>query len=273
MSAYTAWTPDDARHSIAVPTVTDDKYSRGVLGMVTGSTRFPGAAVLGVEAALHTGLGMVRYLGPAEVGTLVLHRRPEIVLGAGRVQAWLLGSGIPADDRTAETTKQLKSALAQPVPVVLDAGGLDLVAEAIGPVVITPHHRELARLLEVTPEEVSSDPGAWASRAAEKLGVTVLLKGNFSYVAGVDGTRLMVPGAPAWLATAGTGDALCGILGALVATHAALAATDAAALARLAASACVLHALAAQRAGAGGPFTVLELAGAVSGIIASLLAR
>ena len=101
MSAYTAWTPDDARHSIAVPGTADDKYSRGVLGMVTGSTRFPGAAVLGVEAALHTGLGMVRYLGPTEVGTLVLQRRPEIVLGDGRVQAWLLGSGIDAAHRPA----------------------------------------------------------------------------------------------------------------------------------------------------------------------------
>lgn len=273
MSAYTAWTPDDARHSIAVPGPRDDKYSRGVLGMVTGSADFPGAAVLGVEAALHTGVGMVRYLGPEQVTRLVLQRRPEVVAGGGQVQAWLLGSGIPAGQRGPVTTARIVDALAESVPVVLDAGGLDLVGSATGPVVITPHYRELARVLAVDPGPVAEDPAGWANRAAQRLGVTVLLKGHDTYIAGADGTRLVVPGASAWLATAGTGDALCGILGALAATHSADIAADAGVLPRLAGSAAVLHALAAQRAGSGGPFTVLELAGAVSGVIAGLLSR
>ena len=63
MSTFTHWTPSDAARFIAVPASDDDKYSRGVLGVVTGSAAYPGAAVLGVEAALHTGVGMVRYLG------------------------------------------------------------------------------------------------------------------------------------------------------------------------------------------------------------------
>ncbi len=53
---------------IAVPGQDDDKYTRGVLGVITGSTLYPGAAVLGVEAALRTGVGMVRYLGPERPG-------------------------------------------------------------------------------------------------------------------------------------------------------------------------------------------------------------
>jgi ADP-dependent NAD(P)H-hydrate dehydratase / NAD(P)H-hydrate epimerase len=272
MSAFTAWTPDDARHSIAVPRQHDDKYSRGVLGVITGSDEFPGAAVLGVEAALHTGVGMVRYLGPARVTRLVLERRPEVVPGGGRVQAWLLGSGISTQHRGPVTTARAVDALSEGVPVVLDSGCLDLLDSATGPVVITPHYRELARVLAADVDEIAGDPQGWASRAADRLGVTVLLKGHNSYVAAPDGTRLVVAGASAWLATAGTGDALAGILGALLATHSAQIGTEAAALPQLAASAAVLHAVAAQAAGHGGPFTVLQLAGAVSGVIADWLA-
>ena len=96
LTASTAyeWTADDAARHIAIPGEHDDKYSRGVLGLITGSEQYPGAAVLGVEAALHTGVGMVRYLGPARATELVLQRRPEAVTANGRVEAWVLGSGM-----------------------------------------------------------------------------------------------------------------------------------------------------------------------------------
>ena len=272
MSTVTAWTPDDARHSIAVPRPSDDKYSRGVLGVITGSDEFPGAAVLGVEAALHTGVGMVRYLGPARVTQLVLQRRPEAVAGGGWVQAWLIGSGISTQHRGPVTTARCIDALREGVPVVLDSGCLDLLDSATGPVVITPHYRELARVLAADADDIAGDPEAWAARAADRLGVTVLLKGHDSYIAAPGGPRLVVAGASTWLATAGTGDALAGILGALVATHVELIGTDSATLPHLAASAAVLHAVAAQVAGRGGPFTVMELAGAVSVVIANWLA-
>ncbi|MDQ2670862.1 MAG: NAD(P)H-hydrate dehydratase, partial [Gemmatimonadota bacterium] len=79
--------------AIRAPRVGDDKYTRGVVGMRTGSDAYPGAAVLGVEAAWRTGIGMVRYVGPDRAALLVLQRRPETVLGEGRVQAWVIGSG------------------------------------------------------------------------------------------------------------------------------------------------------------------------------------
>ena len=66
------------------------------LGVATGSDRYPGAAVMGVDAAVHTGVGMVRYVGPSRATDSVLARRPEVVSGVGRVQAWLVGSGISA---------------------------------------------------------------------------------------------------------------------------------------------------------------------------------
>ncbi len=271
MTDFMAWTPADARKHIAVPGPEDDKYSRGVLGVITGSVDYPGAAVLGVEAALHTGLGMVRYLGPERATALVLQRRPEVVTVAGRVQAWLLGSGIDATKRDDQSTARLTDALAEGVPTVIDAGGLDLLSQANGPVVITPHQGELARLLGVDRAEIAADPAGWAGRAAEMLSVTVLLKGHTSFIAGPDGTRLIVASAPSWLATAGAGDALGGILGALMATQAEAIETIPSVPARLAATAAVLHGLAAERAGSGGPFTILDLTAALPVIVAELL--
>jgi NAD(P)H-hydrate repair Nnr-like enzyme with NAD(P)H-hydrate dehydratase domain len=271
------WEAAQARDWIAVPQASDDKYSRGVLGVRTGSTEYPGAAVLGVEAAGRTGVGMLRYLGPRRVSTLVLQRRPEAVTADGRVQAWLLGSGMAADTRSAETTKRLETALRQGVPTVLDAGALDLVGTGTGARVITPHYRELAGLLSgsgesVPVEEITRDPGEWAVRAAGLLDVTVLLKGSTTHVASPSGIRLTVSGAPAWLATAGSGDVLGGILGALLATHASRIDADADAMAALAATASFVHAAAASRASGGGPIVALDIAEAVPATIAALLA-
>jgi len=271
MSEYLLWGPDETRGQIAVPGPDDDKYSRGVLGVVTGSARYPGAAVLGVEAALRTGVGMVRYLGHERPTDLVLRRRPEAVAVPGRVQAWLLGSGMDADSRDAATAELLETAVSSGLPAVLDAGALDLLPRLSGPAVITPHAGELSRLLGIDRAEITADPASAAERAAGELGVTVLLKGHSTHVAAPDGTRLVAASAPAWLATAGSGDALGGVLGALVATHSGSITTGGPELARLAASAAVLHGMAGRSAGRGGPLVVLELAEGVSGVIARLL--
>lgn len=273
MSAFTVWTAAEARGYIVVPTADDDKYSRGVLGMVTGSARYPGAAVIGAEAALHTGVGMVRYLGPGRASRLVLQRRPEVVTEPGRVQAWLLGSGMAAGHRSAATARRLGDAIGQGVPAVLDAGALDLLERASAAVIVTPHYRELGRLLGADAASIAADAAEWAARAARQLNVTVLLKGHTTYIASPGGVRLAVEASTSWLATAGTGDALGGILGALVATHTSEIAGDESLPARLAATASLIQVRAAERAGGDGPFTVLELAAAVSAVIAELLAE
>src|SRR5690554_1681611 len=172
MTDFRKWTDAQAAELIAVPSEGDDKYSRGVLGVVTGSSRYPGAAVLGVEAAIRSGVGMVRYLGSA--GDLVLQRRPEAVTVSGQVQAWLLGSGLDSADRDPETTQKLVDALGQALPTVIDSGALDLIDHVSGPTVITPHSRELAGVLSADAREVKADPERWCSVAAERLGVTVL---------------------------------------------------------------------------------------------------
>ena len=269
----TDWTPADAADWIAVPEPDDDKYSRGVLGVVTGSSSYPGAAVLGVEAALHTGVGMLRYLGPQRASDFVLHRRPEAVTSPGRVQAWLLGSGVDPDDLDDETRDGFATGASSGLPLVLDAGALSLREQATGPVVLTPHFRELARASGREVADVAADPGGAAERAAGEWGCTVLVKGHRTHVASPGGTRLVAASAPSWLATAGAGDALGGVLGALVATHAEAIADDQEALARLAATAAVVHGLAAARASGGGPLTVLGLVDALPTTIAALLAR
>ncbi|BDZ65846.1 ADP-dependent NAD(P)H-hydrate dehydratase [Agromyces mangrovi Wang et al. 2018] len=159
------WTAADAARWIAVPEASDDKYRRGVLGVRTGSDEYPGAAVLGVEAAARTGVGMIRYLGPAAVRDAVLARRPEVVGQAGRVQAWLLGSGMDPSVRSEALAGELREALASGLPAVVDAGALDLAPAGTGPIVVTPHHRELVGLLggcgvEATVDDVAARPGS-----------------------------------------------------------------------------------------------------------------
>ena len=273
-------TPADAGALIRVPTADDDKYSRGVVGFVTGSTQYPGAAVLGVEAALRTGVGMVRYLGPARPTELVLQRRPESVAAEGRVQAWVVGSGIESvSDLEAEPERWAQTALSSGHPIVVDAGAIDRASlkrasASAAPVIITPHAGELARLLDRERSAVLDAPLAAAREAAAGFGVVVLLKGHSTRAVAPSGAVVVAQSAPPWLATAGAGDALAGILGALLASHAEALVTDTdrTLLTRLGAAAAVIHGLAAERASAGGPLTVLDLCAAVSRVVAQLVA-
>jgi ADP-dependent NAD(P)H-hydrate dehydratase / NAD(P)H-hydrate epimerase len=266
MTAFTEWTPEDAARLIRPPRENDDKYSRGVLGVITGSEMYPGAAVLGVDAALHTGVGMVRYVGPRRAEDLVLARRPESVVTNGRVQAWLIGSGTDYRDYADDSAMD---AMRQGVPVILDGGALHLHEKRVGPLVLTPHFRELARIFDADVEHIADDPGSFALMASRELSATVVLKGHSTYIAG-PGSLLVARSAPTWLATAGAGDSLAGILGALIATNAFAISHDERLMPKLAATACVLHGLAAHRASGGGPLTILGLNEALPATIAEL---
>ncbi len=275
------WSGRDAARTLRRPTADDDKYSRGVVGLRTGSARYPGAAVLGVEAAWRTGTGMVRYLGPERAQDFVLQRRPETVTADGRVQAWVIGSGTDAAERDASETAALRGILRGAEPVVVDAGALDLVAGASAPVIVTPHARELARLRAVL--GLSAGDGGHddarerlALETAEAVGGVVLSKGAVTVVAAAGGWNRRVSAGTPWLATAGTGDVLGGILGSLVAGAVAGGRTAPDDLAACAATAAWVHGQAGRRAsaahgGGGGPVTALDVAEAVPGVIAELL--
>lgn len=283
MREVTPWTATDAAGSVRAPRPSDDKYARGVVGMRTGSDAYPGAAVLGVEAAWRTGTGMVRYLGPARAVELVLARRPETVTAPGRVQAWVIGSGTDPAERSFAETAELVRILGGDEPVVVDAGALDLAPTATAPIVVTPHAREhdaLRRLLGLGPVAADADTAARAAAAAQtaaSLGGVVLLKGAVTLVADPGGTVRPVAAGTPWLASAGTGDVLAGAVGALLAGAAAAGRTDRAVLADAAASAAWLHGRAGTLAaadrgpGLGGPITASDVAAALPVAVAEAL--
>ncbi|MDP9393845.1 MAG: NAD(P)H-hydrate epimerase, partial [Actinomycetota bacterium] len=131
----------DVGDLLAVPGRASDKYRRGVVGVAAGSDTYPGAAVLCVGGALRTGAGMVRYVGPDAPTGLVRHAWPEAVHGVGRVQAWVVGSGLGEADEAAQRAGQ---ALASELPAVVDADGLrHLRPGRPAPTLLTPHAGEL----------------------------------------------------------------------------------------------------------------------------------
>lgn len=263
-----------------VPGPADHKYRRGVLGVLAGSAAYPGAAALCVAGAQGAGAGMVRYLGPEAVAAGVLAAHPEVVVGDGRVQAWVIGPGLD-DGRLGVARERLVAALREGRPVVVDAGALAALPERAQGAVLVPHAGELATLLrergvEVDRVGVEAEPLRWAREAHERTGAVVLLKGAVTVVAGSpDGAVWTQDDATPWLATAGAGDALAGVLGALLAGLAARAPGERLGgdeLARAAAAAASVHGRAALVASGGGPVTASRVAAAVPGVLAGLLA-
>ncbi len=243
----------DVRELYPVPHGESDKYSRGVLGLMAGSAQYPGAAVIATAGALGGPLGMVRYVGPDAVAAAVRAAHPEIVAGEGRVQAWAVGSGL-GDELDVNRVRDLLDA---EEPIVLDADGLRALEDSgdhTG-VLATPHAGELARLLGVDRSTVEAERLQHARLAAERFDATVLLKGSTTVIAAPDGQVRVNTNATPWLATAGAGDVLAGLCGALLA--AGLTTLDAASLG------AYLHAAAANLASASGPTTALSVAAAL----------
>lgn len=260
------------------PVASDDKYSRGVVGFVTGSIEYPGAAILGVTAAVRTGVGMVRWLGPDSVGRLLIEVRPEVVLQSGRVQCWVVGSGVPSDP-AGEQARTILELLREPGFAVVDAGALDFVDfdQTAKAGVLTPHAGELERLLSrldnaMSRAQIEADPIAAASLCARLTGQVVLLKGNVTTIAGPGGQVLQTPPATPALATAGSGDVLAGIMGALIASNLGRIESREVELVGLAFAAAMLHAEAGALAAKSGPVAALDIAEAVRTVVRGYLA-
>lgn len=252
----------DVRALLPEPTAVDDKYTRGVVGVVAGSPAYPGAGALATAAALHGG-GMVRYLG--RVPELITARYPEVVVQSDqrpadvRVQAWVIGPGAGTD---ADAVQMLEDVLSVDVPVLVDADAITMLAERRellsfrhAPTVVTPHDREFARLCPELASLLVTDRLAAARGAAELLGAVVLLKGNATIVADPAGIAYVNSTGTPWLATAGSGDVLAGLIGSLLAAGlpAGLAATAGA----------YVHGVAGQIAGSDGPPTSADILAAV----------
>ncbi|BBX84187.1 NAD(P)H-hydrate dehydratase [Mycolicibacterium aubagnense] len=261
----------DVRTRWPVPHPSDDKYSQGVKGVLAGSATYPGAAILSTGAAVAATSGMVRYAGTAHAE--VVSHWPEVIAvsdptTAGRVQAWVVGPGVGTD---AAGDEALRFALATDLPVIVDADALtllaadlDLVIDRTAPTVLTPHAGEFARLAGHPP---GPDRVGAARALADRLGATVLLKGNVTVIAEPDGPTYLNPAGQSWAATAGSGDVLSGIIGALLA--AGIAPGEAAAMAAF------VHARAAGLAAADpgprpAPTSALRILAHVRAAVASL---
>ena len=227
----------DIARMLPHPGPESDKYRRGVLGLLAGSDQFTGAALLAAGGAVRGGAGMVRLVTAESAAVAVRREWPEIVVteteantrsgkefpdGVGRVQAWAAGPGMGTGPDAAD---RLAGVLGTSVPVLVDADGLTVLSQHEGllprpaPTLLTPHAGELGRLLGADPADVAARRAESAREAARRYGVSVLLKGSTTVIAPPDGRDpvLVNTTGTSWLATAGTGDVLSGLAGALLA--------------------------------------------------------
>ena len=275
-----------SRHEVArawpVPGPDDDKYSQGVVAIRAGSARYPGAAVLSASAAVAATSGMVRYVGSG--ADAVLAARPEVVChprvaDTGRAQAWVVGPGAGTGK---DAVADIDAILSAGMPTVLDADALTCIAthpvllrHAKAPVLLTPHAGEFDRLTGGW--DRADRPGALRRYVLglrdRGIAATVLLKGRVTLV-DVGETTHAVDAGSSWAATAGSGDILAGMVGALLASPMARGEAGAGPVGPAVAAATV-HGEAARRAahrpgGGTAPIGASDLLAAVPGAIAAL---
>lgn len=239
-----------------LPTVAVDKFSRGSVVVVAGSARYPGAAVMAAKAAARAGAGYVTLVVPEPVvwivqshlveipvvglpadsnGTFSVDASKQIAKVVEKASAVVVGPGMRVTSGTVAMCSRL---LETDKPLVMDADALNCLARLTSnrldtfpelvrrkaPLVLTPHYRELGRLMglpDTPPDSLTSALEAarrivWADGGSEFV---VMAKGTSTACVGVEAALLPKPG-PATLATAGSGDALAGITGSLLAQHA-----------------------------------------------------
>ncbi|MDA8100569.1 MAG: NAD(P)H-hydrate dehydratase [Nitrospiraceae bacterium] len=219
------------------------KGDYGHLLVVAGSLGKAGAAVMAARAALRTGAGLVTVAAPSGIvpvvqqqvfeamcfpaaesidGTLGSGAEVELLKEAGRMSALAVGPGLSTHYETMQVVRSLVQNAG--VPMVVDADGLNALAGATAilkrvktPLVLTPHPGEMARLLDLTTAEVQQDRIGTAQSFAKTYGVTLVLKGAGTIVATPGGETFVNTTGNPGMATGGTGDALTGMIGSLLA--------------------------------------------------------
>lgn len=208
------------------------KGNSGKLLIVAGSDAMPGAAVLAVMSAMRAGAGLVTIASSPEVCRAVSHHLPEAILlplepadakrqildAQSRIDAAVFGPGLGLHESVGNLLAEVWHEWR--LPAVIDADALTWVSRGVNLpkcCVLTPHRSEMARLLETTTAQIESDRFHWARACGEKFGQTSLLKGASTVVAEPGGTLRVNPTGNPGMATAGMGDVLSGVIGALLA--------------------------------------------------------
>ena len=295
--------PQSAREFLFVPSADEDKYRRGVVGVVAGSDAYPGAGLLTTFAASNTGVGMVRLNSTRRVEDLVLHYAPGVVTVGGRIQSGVIGPGC-TNERYEDCRELAQFCIESKLPLVIDAGALDLVkglrdyadahSRSLSRTILTPHHGEAARLLTQlgstrSRADIDADPATSAKELASLTGAIILLKSSTtlcSYLRHEQGNRrqeiLSIPQETPWAGVAGSGDVLAGTVAGIAAGFQARAerrqgnpSISEAECATLASLGAWVHAQAAFRAGVGSqghvhPIQAIDIARALPEIIGEL---
>jgi ADP-dependent NAD(P)H-hydrate dehydratase / NAD(P)H-hydrate epimerase len=257
------------------------KFSSGHVLIAGGSRGLTGAPLMSAHASMRAGAGYVTGCVPASLQAIFATRGPvelmtrgladedgalasagveEVLAACERGGSLALGPGLGGAESARKFAREL--ALRAPLPLVIDAdglnahahaGGLETLAERGAATVLTPHAGELARLLQREREEIERERLRSVREAAQRAHAVVVLKGDDTLVASAEGEVAVSPGASAALATAGTGDVLSGVIAALLAQG--LDAFEAAA------AGVLMHVLAGREAA--------RRAGSAEGVIAS----
>ena len=226
------------REEFPVPKIDGHKYARGHAVVVSGDLAATGAARLAARSALRAGAGLVTLASPvdalavnAAALTAVMIRSVDTpaqfaeLLEDKRLNACVIGPGAGIGQRTREF---VLAALSGQRSVVLDADALtsftdnpkqlfDAIKKAGAQIVLTPHQCEFARLFKSEAADTSLSKLERTRAAAKESGAVVLLKGPDTVVASPDGRASIAANAPPWLATAGAGDVLAGMIGGMLA--------------------------------------------------------
>ncbi len=254
--------PDLWRGFLAEPGSETHKYRRGHLAVFSGEAGKTGAARLSATAGLRAGAGLVTVASPgdampvnaASLTAIMLHRVDEVKdlenwLETAKLAAFVLGPGFGIGKKAREFALTLKDR-----PLVLDADGItsfkekpsdlfDAFAGGEPHLVLTPHEGEFARLFPDIAADKNLGKVEKAITAAARSHAAIVYKGADTVIASPDGRAFINTNGPPWLATAGSGDVLAGMIGALLAQG--LSAFEAAA------AGVYLHGEAARRSGKG----------------------
>ena len=232
---------DRVLEGIPARTREGSKFTSGTVLVAGGAAGYTGAPCMVALGAQRTGAGYVQLAVPGSAqgpvalrlleavtrglpedgGTHVPAGVDEVEEMAERAGAVVLGPGLGRSDGAAEFARRVASTVGKPLVIDADGlnahiGALESLRERPGPTILTPHAGELGRLLDVDSDAIAAHRLEHAREAAERSGCVVLLKGDDTIIVAPGGPVAVSPGATAALATAGTGDVLAGIIGALL---------------------------------------------------------